>query len=175
MKERFLSLILALSLCLGLSPWLFPAARAAGPVQISTAEELIDFAQRVNSGESGLDAVLTADIALGVYDWKTPVYEYDYHDNNAFRRPGYTGTFDGGGHRIYGIISDHSIFGKIGTGGVVKDLTVDATAMHSRAVLAHCCAGTISNCHVSGTLYPSENGALPLIGGIAAEIGRAHV
>ncbi len=167
MRKRFLSLALAFCLCL--SPWLFPAARANGPVQISSAEDLIAFAKRVNNGEYGLDAVMTADIPLGVHDWKTPIAAFDQHSD--FRLPGYTGTFDGAGHRLYSILADCSIFGKIDAGGVVKNLTVDATAMHCRAVLAYCNAGTISNCHTSGALYPAEDGSLPLIGGIAAELG----
>lgn len=166
--KKILSLALALVMCLSLHTG--APAQASGPVQISTAEELIAFAKRVNNGEYGLDGVLTADISLGVYEWKESIAAFD--QKSIFHKPGYTGAFDGAGHRISAGISDYSIFGKIDTGGVVKNLTVNGI-MHSRAMLAYCCAGTISNCHTSGSLFPTEDNRLPLIGGIVAELGCA--
>ena len=145
-------------------------ARASGPVQISTAEELIAFAKRVNNGEYSLDAVLTADIQLSIYAWKESIAVFD--QKSAFYEPGYTGTFDGAGHQIQAGFSDYCIFGKIDAGGVVKNLTVDGS-MYSRAILAYCCAGAISNCHITGSLSPTEDNSLPLIGGIVAELGCA--
>lgn len=167
MKRQILSLLLALVFCLGLCPVL--SARAAGPVQIATAEELIAFAQRVNGGERDLDAVLTQNVSLIGVDWTESIGNYDQH--SLYNEPGYTGTFDGGGHQIYGLYDGCSIFGKIDTGGVVKDLRVEDAITQARAILAYACAGTISNCHVSGTITPVEDWSLPLIGGIVAELG----
>ncbi len=73
--KKILSLALALVMCLSIGAG--APARASGPVQISTAEELIAFAKRVNNGEYSLDAVLTADIQLSIYAWKESIAAFD--------------------------------------------------------------------------------------------------
>lgn len=67
-------------------------------MEIGSAEELEEFRNRVNEGEWGLNAVLTADIDLssvcgeGVGSW-TPIAPTDSGQT-------YNGVFDGGGHEI---------------------------------------------------------------------------
>ena len=149
--------------------------------EIGTAEELVQFRDRVNGGEAALDAVLTADIDLssvcgeGVGDW-IPFEEYN-------------GVFDGDGHEISGLCiagedSDSgALFKKIGFTGVVKNLeitgariqvtsTAAALAMRNEGTVENCSSrdgyikgyeaygllgesmeeSTVSGCHVSGTV-----------------------
>ena len=63
-RTRALSLLLTLVMVLGLLPGTAWAAENAvdDPVNISSAEELKAFRDRVNGGERTLSAVLTADI-----------------------------------------------------------------------------------------------------------------
>ena len=62
----------------------------AGYYAIADKEDLQAFAAKVNAGENAVNAVLTADIDMTGEDW-TPI-----GDTND----GYTGTFDGNGHKI---------------------------------------------------------------------------
>ena len=65
-------------------------ASAQDPYEISTAQDLMAFADLVNGGETGTNAVLTADIdmtdLLSMEAW-TPIGKDGDHK--------YTGTFDG--------------------------------------------------------------------------------
>ena len=61
-----------------------------GCMHITSAEELIEFAKKVNNGDKYACAVLEADIDLTNYDW-TPIGNH----NNRF-----SGCFDGKGHTI---------------------------------------------------------------------------
>jgi hypothetical protein len=62
-------------------------------VQIGTAEDLLNFADRVNAGEADLDAELTADIVVED-SWVSPIGQ----TTNGGK--GYGGTFDGKGHSV---------------------------------------------------------------------------
>ena len=86
MTKKALSLLLCLVLVLGMLPLQIFAAET---VQIGTEEELLKFAERVNSGENGLDAVLTADITVNA-PWN-PI---------GPAKNAYSGTFDGQGHTV---------------------------------------------------------------------------
>ena len=98
MMKRFFTLLLML---LPLVSW------GQGNVSISDADGLKSFAQRVNDGETDLNAVLTANIDLnpgitfgedgaasGTPDSWTPIGSQTHP---------YGGTFDGAGHTISGI------------------------------------------------------------------------
>lgn len=72
MKRRMLSLLLIAVVMLGMLPTTVLAALAqnGGIYQISTAEDLLWFAQEVNAGGTGIKGMLTADIDLSdVSDW----------------------------------------------------------------------------------------------------------
>ena len=87
-----------------------------GVYQIGTADELIDFAGIVNSGQANANAVLTADIDMSGKTW-TPI------GNNDHR---YVGIFDGQYHMIdnlkYEGANKVGIFGVVDGGCVIKNL-----------------------------------------------------
>ena len=90
--------LLAAALCVVLMFMLLPAGVMAGGadvLEISTPEELLAFAEDVNSGSyNGLtDAVveLTADIDMSGYDW-VPMGDMD--------KRWFSGTFEGNGHTV---------------------------------------------------------------------------
>lgn len=99
--------------------------------EISSAEQLAELATQVNDGEdySGRTVTLAADIDLSDYTNWTPIgiVAYDHSFN---------GTFDGKGHKITNLKVDAKatetgfvagLFGVVGTGGTVKDVTVVTT------------------------------------------------
>ncbi len=122
---------------------------AEAPYLIGTLEELQWFRDTVNGGTANICAKLTADIALG-NTW-TPIG----NSGNA-----YTGTFNGGGHKITAKemtanTQSWGLFGSIGAGGTVQALTVNvgtftvtADAAQSGLIAAQN-AGTIERCTVS--------------------------
>ena len=89
---------------------------------ISTPDELMEFAERVNSGENSINGVVTADLDFTGYTI-TPI------GNSAYP---YMGKFDGGGHtfRNVKITSNNSytgIFGIVGGGTTIKNFVLDNT------------------------------------------------
>ncbi|MBQ7463060.1 MAG: hypothetical protein IJS63_12600 [Bacteroidaceae bacterium] len=157
MRKNFYSILLTAALGLfGMNAW-------AQDYEISTAQEFIDFAEAVNGGETTANAVLTDDIDLNGIDW-TPI-------GNATNV--YTGTFDGGGFTISNFslstTSDNSgLFGKIGSGAVVKNFTIEGsiTSNNHQYVggVVGCSDGavTISNIHskVDITCSKSRHGGV---------------
>ena len=132
-----------------------------GVYYISTAEQLEEFADKVNdtSGQyTDIDAVLTADIDLSEIcseesdsSW-TPIGNEDHR---------YTGTFDGDGHTISGLYINNSanyqgLFGYLSTDGIntgtVKDLTVSGTVSGGMRVggIAGLNSGIVENCYNIG-------------------------
>ena len=90
-------------------------------MHISSADQLMEFAKKVNSGDQFACAVLDADINLHDYDWK-PIGT----DQSRFR-----GCFDGKGHTIKGIWLEMKsdtdaagIFGVAHTGAEIRNLKV---------------------------------------------------
>ena len=138
------------------------------PYQIATAEELREFADKVNSGKTDAWAVLTADIVLnekievdenGTVTNQEDLSEWTPIGNEAHR---YTGTFDGNGHTISGLYIDSSgvdyqgLFGYV-YGGTVQDLTVSGTVSGGEDVggIAGQNNGTVTNCAFSGSVKGS--------------------
>jgi len=161
MKQRVLSLFLALTLCLTLLPTAALATEnetsaqsaeeallstegaegtAENPILIGSLDELNKFVYRVNEdGWRELCAQLTADITLG--DSWTSI------GNNL----AYIGTFDGNGHTIYAENGVANLFGRIGKAGRVQGLTVEIgtmTAPSGSGVIAGENSGTIERCSV---------------------------
>jgi len=107
-------------------------------------------------GNLSLNCTLTDDIDLTGKEW-TPIGDYDNR---------YTGTFDGGNHTITGLTVTGSdqyvgLFGHIGSGGTVKDVTLEEVKIESNndmsAVggVAGRSYGTLENCSVSGSVSGS--------------------
>ena len=94
-----------------------------GNYTVTTAEGLKNIAELVNEEwKSDINITLTDDIDLTGIDW-TPI-GIDYNHQ-------YTGTFDGGGHTITGLIVTGSdqyagLFGYINSGGTVMNVVLEA-------------------------------------------------
>ena len=126
-----------------------------GNYTVTSAEDLKNIAKLVNEQWNlGINITLTDDIDLSGIDW-TPI-GIDYNHR-------YTGTFDGGGHTITGLAVTGSdqyagLFGRIGSGGTVKNVTlkdVKIESNHSSGYVGGVAGdswGTIENCSVSGSV-----------------------
>ena len=127
-------------------------------VQISTVEDLYAFAERVDEGETSLNAILMNSIVIN-----ENVLSEDGHlnisnpDRWKFDRLTYSGTFDGQGNTISGFYSSNPFLGTLKEGGVIKNLGIIDSYFYmangySCAIFCTTNEGTISNCWNSGTL-----------------------
>ncbi len=124
-----------------------------GNYTVTSAEGLKNIAKLVNEEwKLGINITLTADIDLKGIDW-TPI-GIDYNHQ-------YIGTFDGNGKTITGLTVTGSdqyagLFGRIGTGGTVKNVVLEDVQITSDNSLglaggvAGWSYGNIENCSVSG-------------------------
>ena len=137
-------------------------------IEISTADDLYKFAERVEDGETSLNAVLMNDIVInenvlneeGLLNTTVPEKEWEILMH-------YSGTFDGQGNTISGLYSEqHALFHSIKKEGVVKNLGIrdsyfgGASSTKAGAVfsiLTFTNEGTISNCWNEGTLEEKED------------------
>lgn len=148
-----------LNLCM--TAFLFAASSAAyaldkvdGVYQIGTADDLKEFAELVNDGETYACAVLTADIDKGTDGTMIG------SDKNRFR-----GIFDGKGHTItvnsFAKADGQAIFRNIDGNALVQNLKVKGTItteFKEAAGIAGWGRGTIRNCWVDLTVESSVNG-----------------
>ena len=130
-------------------------------VKISTRDDLKAFRDRVNGGESSLNAVLLKDVS---YTSSTNVAWEAIKD--------YTGTFDGNGHMITLGLGNQkqSLFSSIASSGTVQDLTVRIYSWGSyyctqTGSIAYSNNGTIQRCqaldwtgekNIGGIVYQNE-------------------
>ena len=132
-------------------------AAATGEVfQISSAEDLEAFRDRVKGGENSLNAVLVKDFSRS--------------KNTAWESiKGYTGVFDGNGHTITlsvgGSGEDNALFGSIASGGTVQDLTIQiynwgVNVSTATGSIAYSNNGTIQRCHALSWLGGKEIGGI---------------
>ena len=137
-----------------------------GNYTVTSAEGLKAVADIANNGNLGINITLTENINLTDMDW-TPI-GIDYNHQ-------YTGTFNGGGHTITGLTVTTSdqyagLFGCIGSGGTVKDVTLEGVQITTtRNVgdgggVAGWSYGNIENCSVSGSV--SVSGMNGFAGGV---------
>ena len=133
-----------------------------GVYQIATANDLREFAQRVNGGKTDANtrAELTANIDLSSVcseekgTW-TPI--------GNIESTAYTGTFDGNGKTISGLyISSNAdyrgLFGYVGTGGTVQNLSVSGSVSggrHVGGVVGYNDGGRVENCYNTGSVTSS--------------------
>lgn len=159
------------------------------PYLISTAQELIEFSNRVNSGEGDLSAKLINDIVLNEN------FEQDKFarsaDGNVTYNGGavpenftqwtpigsmystyYTGVFDGNGHTISGLYInttsyEQALFGCIGPDSVVKNLGITNSFISAGNTIGGLVStnynGTVENCFNEGNVYGGDT-----VGGIVA-------
>ena len=175
---RALGLLLALAMVFGLSPGTVRAGEEA-VVQISTAAELEAFRDRVNGGEAGLCAVLTADLTLSG-TW-TP-----FHPADGYVTSAYAGTFDGGGHTIRGLSVDDSgsdgvgLFGTV-NGATIQNLCVEGSVSASNSMFVGGIVGKtngavrIENCSFTGSVTSTRTGSNAGAGGIAGRVNGGTV
>ena len=118
-------------------------ALAQNTYEIGTAQDLVAFAEAVNRGETGANAVLTADITLTEV-WEAPIGAPSEH---------YAGTFDGQGHKITGFeaTSENNGGGFFGytTGATIKDFSIDGK-LTSTGGQGSGVVGWATNCTISG-------------------------
>ena len=138
-----------------------------GNYTVTSAEGLKNIAKLVNEQWNlGINITLTADIDLSGIDW-TPIGIDDNHQ--------YTGTFDGNGKTITGLTVTTSdqyagLFGRIGSGGKVKNVTLKDVKIESKHDVGYAGGvagdswGTIENCSVSGSV--SCSGSHSIAGGV---------
>ena len=141
-------------------------------MELSTYSDLRDFADRVNSGETGLNAKLMNDIdATGYNDWKPIGNDYDHR---------YNGTFDGLGNKITGLtFNDLSaeyagLFGCVGTkteGGVTTKGTVKNVGLEGGSITGNIYVGGVAGRNFHGTITNCYNTAdisgKTYVGGVA--------
>ncbi|WP_455998862.1 GLUG motif-containing protein [Phocaeicola barnesiae] len=138
-----------------------------GNYTVDNEKGLKNLAKLVNEEwKSDINITLTADINLSGIDW-TPI-GIDYNHQ-------YTGTFDGGGHTITGLTVTTSdqyagLFGRIGSGGKVKDVTLKDVKIESNNGMGYVGGvagwsyGNIENCSVSGSVI--GRGKNSIVGGV---------
>ena len=130
---------------------------AAGVYEIASAEELAWFQQQVADGHTDYNAKLLTDIylndELSTNHW-AGIGNYDKQ---------YAGTFDGNGHKIFGL--DNYLFGYTGEGGLIKNVTVygAVTGSSNLGGIAGAAYGSFENC-VNRAAVTSEEGIR--VGGI---------
>ena len=138
----------------------------ADAVSIATAEELKAFRDRVNNGETTLNAVLTADIALDKSETWTPI-----GTSSAM----YAGIFDGNGHTISGLNvtgANNGLFKMTGA-ATIQNLTISDSTIgdSSNSNLLGAFVGrikdstTLINCHTTDTVTVSGGAVGGLVGG----------
>jgi len=137
-----------------------------GIYQIGTAQDFRDFAEIVNDGEVTANAVLTADIDLGMN-----VLMVGTNDSDK----AYQGTFDGKGHTIkINLFPEENyaaLFRYVGWRAVVQNLKVESTiksAYKCAAGIAGCVRGTIRNCWADVKIISTVPDGDGTHGGIAA-------
>ena len=138
------------------------AAEGDNVVTISNAEELLDFAQRVNSGETGLDAVLTADIVFNegeITESSSSARVWTPIGNDFSNR--YAGTFDGQGHTISGLYFNNTsanhvgLFGYTNYSSVIRNVGVINSYFGGNQYVGGICGrhyGDMINCYNTGTI-----------------------
>ena len=125
-----------------------------GNYTVTTAEGLKAVADIANNSNRGINITLDKDIDLTGTTWTPIGTTY----NNS-----YTGTFDGGGNTITGLTVKGSdeyagLFGRIGSGGTVKNVVLKDVQIESDnqygcvGGVAGNSNGDIENCSVSGSV-----------------------
>lgn len=152
----------------------------ANPYQIATSDDLVWFAEHVNSGNTSACAILTADITVntGVLDsngnlngipsntW-TPIGGQNGRD--------YSGEFDGDGHTISGLyfndesVNNIGLFGKAVGNAHIHDLGISDSYFCGSSWVGGICGdfggGRIENCWNGATVMSKGNNSCA--GGIA--------
>lgn len=121
---------------------------------IASANDLVSFAQRVNSGEKNLNAKVINDIDASKIKW-SPIAPLAGDASNPSIV--FNGVFNGNGHVISGLTVDDetadnvALFGALGTSALVKDVKVSYVSFNANkgvAAISVVSQGTIQNCEI---------------------------
>lgn len=190
MKKRITSMFLVLLMVLSLMPATVQASPASGgsgteadPCLIATAQDLVEFRDKVNASKnqstSKLCAKLTANIDLEGQEW-TPIGQYKSYSENVT----YGGTFDGDGHKISGLSINattayQGLFGYV-KGGEIKNLTVAGSvttstksSAYSAGIVGYGSPVTIENCVNQATVTATQKGYIAGIVGYTSTTGSS--
>lgn len=168
MKRRLLSLLLICVLVLGMLPTFALAdepVQSEGVYQIGTAEELLWFAEAVNGGDTGLSAVLTADIDLSNVNWP----------GIGIHKSKFAGSFNGQGHTVTFKDAMWGLFGFVqgSSGAVVTIENVKTLGSVQRSAIAHDVMFThIIGCINGATITNYDEN---YVGGIVGHVGYEQV
>lgn len=142
------------------------AAETVSYTPISTAAELHTIVRGNLKGKFQLtaDIDMTADCSVGgaYYNAGAGWEPISTVSGGEGGNPdsGFQGIFDGNGHKITGLMCNRddtdyqSLFGYVGTGGIIKNLELENITITGRSQVGSVCGGTaglIYNCHVTGT------------------------
>ena len=133
--------------------------------QITNENDLRWFAQAVNGGQTGINAILVDDITLDKNTQWTPIGT----ETNPF-----TGKFDGCDFTIHGLYINKSdtdyvgLFGYVGENGTVKDVTLKDSYVSGNECVGGICGrnkgGTVQGCRNTGTVSGAQS-----VGGVCGE------
>ena len=140
MKRKLWSLLLTLCMALVLVPTTM-FAEASDTYEIADAEDLLAFEAIVEGGNTGRNAVLTADIDM------SSVTGWNGIGGN------YTGTFDGKGHTISNLSGTMGLF--VNNNGTIKNINMQNVTISgggNNGVLAGHNKGQVFNCVSSGSI-----------------------
>lgn len=165
----FLTLFTAILPCTALA--------ASTPYEINTAEELWQFARRVNGGQTDLDAILMADIVFNenVLDANGALASGDFDSwepISTASHMAYSGTFDGNGKTISGLYFHDEWTSNVGLFGYIKGGTVQNVHVKDSYFYGDAVVGGIVGCIESGTVIDCSSAATvasgsDYVGGIA--------
>ena len=170
-------LLTLLAVATTMSTWAELTKDAKGNYLIGSAKDLAEFTLVVRSGETGANALLTADVDMGGESNFQPIGLYSEDDDHS--KFSYSGTFDGNGHVVRNLTVRQTDTYKVGLFGrtdgcTIKNLgIINATMTSEAGATAGVIAGeitnsTILNCFTAGTLTVTTEEAPN--GGIAGEV-----
>ena len=137
--------------------------------QIGTAEDLLNFAQYVNEGNTDANAVLTSDITL-TEPWETPI--------GIDGKP-YSGIFDGQGYKITGFngtgAGKYGLFG-FTSSATIKNFSIDGTLTVTggtgTGTIGWSTGSVVSNVHSTLAIAVTEAGAHHVAGIVGSAQGN---
>ncbi len=151
-----------------------PGKNSEGVYQITGPAELMWFMK--NAPLTG-SAELTTDIRINETVSEDTGASYSWQPVGASGSKAYTGDFNGNGHTISGIYvdgknaSNGGLFGYVGTGGSIHDLTLEDSVITGNGSyyggIAGDLKGTVANCHVADTVSVVGKA---YVGGIVGEL-----
>ena len=149
------------------------------PYKIYRAIDLKNFRDLVNDGgEKSAHAKLMNDINLSSVCGESLNGETSWNPIGSFSNS-YKGTFDGNGKTISGLYigttaNNQGLFGYVGTGGTVKDLTVSGTVSGSYnvgGVVGYNNGGSVTNSYNTGA--GTVTGTGDYVGGVVGDNGSS--